>query len=263
VIGVGVYLIWPVFYNDLNDSYRLSRGGRLRADLGGVYFNAVVIVALGGVYGLTGFEPLLLLVVVEHLAILQQFLPFVRLDGYYIVSDLAGVPNLFGRIRPILMSLIVRRNVVSAKSGLKPRAQVIVTAWVLVTVPLLLAGVAFLAWRLPQLFTIGSDALKVQARVSIAAAQSGDVVRGLLSGTQVIILAIPLIGLTTIGLRATQRGLRLATRRPNVLVAALSVVIVSLLVTAVSIAATEHHPVAVTTGHRTPSRSSSGPPPPP
>lgn len=40
VIGAGIYLLWPVFYNDLNDSYRLSRTDRLRCDLGGVYFNA-------------------------------------------------------------------------------------------------------------------------------------------------------------------------------------------------------------------------------
>ena len=41
----GLYLIWPAFYTDVTDSYRLGRGGRLRTDLGGLYFNALVVSA--------------------------------------------------------------------------------------------------------------------------------------------------------------------------------------------------------------------------
>ena len=38
-IGIGIYLVWPVFYTDVTDSWHLSETGRLRSDLGGVYFN--------------------------------------------------------------------------------------------------------------------------------------------------------------------------------------------------------------------------------
>jgi hypothetical protein len=48
VIGVGIYLVWPSFFTNVTDAYRLSRAGRLRTDLGGVYFNAVFILALAG-----------------------------------------------------------------------------------------------------------------------------------------------------------------------------------------------------------------------
>jgi putative peptide zinc metalloprotease protein len=41
VMGVGVYIVWPAFYTDITDSYRLPKGGRLRTDLGGMYFNAI------------------------------------------------------------------------------------------------------------------------------------------------------------------------------------------------------------------------------
>jgi putative peptide zinc metalloprotease protein len=58
VMGVGIYLAWPAFYTDLTDSYRLNRSGRLRSDLGGLYFNAVLIVAAGIAYVATGFGPL-------------------------------------------------------------------------------------------------------------------------------------------------------------------------------------------------------------
>ncbi len=33
-IGVGIYLIFPAFYTDVTDAYRLDRRGRLRTDLG-------------------------------------------------------------------------------------------------------------------------------------------------------------------------------------------------------------------------------------
>ena len=44
VMGMGLYLFWPAFYTDVTDSYRLGRVGRLRTDLGGLYFNALVAV---------------------------------------------------------------------------------------------------------------------------------------------------------------------------------------------------------------------------
>ena len=37
---------------------------------------------------------------------LEQLLPFVRFDGYFILSDLVGVPDLFARVAPILRSAL-------------------------------------------------------------------------------------------------------------------------------------------------------------
>jgi putative peptide zinc metalloprotease protein len=48
-IGIGIYLVWPVFYTDVTDSWRLSKRGRLRTDLGGVYFNALFALLTAGV----------------------------------------------------------------------------------------------------------------------------------------------------------------------------------------------------------------------
>ena len=92
-MGVGIYLAFPAFYTDLTDSSRLNRRGRLRSDLGGVYFNAVLVVAAAATYLGTGFGPLLVFITVSEAAALYQFLPFIRLDGYYILSDTIGVPT--------------------------------------------------------------------------------------------------------------------------------------------------------------------------
>ncbi len=49
-IGCGLFLIWPSMYTDVTDVYRIGRGGRLRTDLGGIYFNVVFMLALAGAY---------------------------------------------------------------------------------------------------------------------------------------------------------------------------------------------------------------------
>src|SRR5207237_4086106 len=48
VMGAGIYIAWPAFYTDVTDAYRLDKRGRLRTDLGGVYFNAVFILVTAG-----------------------------------------------------------------------------------------------------------------------------------------------------------------------------------------------------------------------
>jgi putative peptide zinc metalloprotease protein len=60
-MGVGFYLFWPAFYTDVTDSYRLGRGGRLRTDLGGLYFNAVIVLLAFAAWWLTVWHALLLI----------------------------------------------------------------------------------------------------------------------------------------------------------------------------------------------------------
>src|SRR5205085_2142195 len=126
-MGCGIYLAWPAFYTDVTDAYRLGRRARLRTDLGGVYFNAVFVVATAAAYFVTGFEPLLLLIVIQHFEIAHQLLPVVRLDGYYIVADLTGVPDLFARIGPILRIALPGREAVERFMVLKRYGRVAVT----------------------------------------------------------------------------------------------------------------------------------------
>ena len=102
VMGAGFYLVWPAFYTDVTDSYRLGRAGRIRTDLGGLYFNAIVVVLTFVWWWATGWEALLLLVATQVLQMTQQLLPLLRFDGYHLLADLAGVPDLYHRIRPTL-----------------------------------------------------------------------------------------------------------------------------------------------------------------
>jgi putative peptide zinc metalloprotease protein len=194
-MGCGLYLAWPAFYTDVTDAYRLGRRARLRTDLGGIYFNIVLALATVGAYFVTGFEPLLLLVVIQHFEIAHQLLPVVRLDGYYIVADLTGVPDLFARIGPILRSAIPGRGVDDQVRVLKPWVRVAVTAWVFVVVPLLGFELLMVLIHLPRLLgTASSSGSKLLHATSRAMAQ-GSWIGALSSVLQLVVLAIPVIGI--------------------------------------------------------------------
>src|SRR5262249_3365031 len=58
-MGVGLYLIYPAFFTDVTDSYRLGRWARVRTDLGGIYFHAIAALSLIALAAATGSELLL------------------------------------------------------------------------------------------------------------------------------------------------------------------------------------------------------------
>jgi putative peptide zinc metalloprotease protein len=104
---------------------------------------------LAGLYAGTSAEVLLLVIAVTHLEMLEQLLPFVRFDGYFILSDLAGVPDLFARVVPVLRSMLPGHHRDPRIAGLRRRARIVVMSWVLLVIPLLAAGSGYLLLRLP------------------------------------------------------------------------------------------------------------------
>ena len=194
-MGVGIYIVWPAFYTDVTDAYRLGRGGRLRTDLGGIYFNAIFALAMGGLYAYTRFEPLLLLVLIQNFAMLQQLLPFVRLDGYYIISDLTGVPDMFSRIKPVFRSLKPRTGKEPRVDELKPWVRIVVTAYVLTVVPVLLFALLMALLHAPRMFATAYDSLGVQWDKLGAALTDGEPAGIAAGGLQMLALSLPLAGM--------------------------------------------------------------------
>jgi putative peptide zinc metalloprotease protein len=218
-IGVGIYLVWPSFFTNVTDSYRLPRAGRLRTDLGGLYFNAVFILALAGVYAATHDELLLLVIALTHLEMLEQLLPFVRFDGYYILSDLAGVPDLFARVLPILKSARPRGRRDPRVAGLRRRARILVTGWVACVVPLLAGGFGYLLLRLPAVSRALWRSASWQARLTAAAVAGHHYASATASAAGAALIALPLAGLAYIlagvGRRLAVACLRWSGGRPG------------------------------------------------
>ncbi|NEA21530.1 hypothetical protein [Actinomadura bangladeshensis] len=209
VMGCGIYLVWPAFYTDITESYRLGRGGRLRADLAGVYFNAIFVVALTLAYLQTGFEPLLVAVLYVNLEMMQQLLPTLRFDGYYIMSDLVGIPDLFKYIGPILRRTLLRRPADARLSELKRWPQVFVTLWVLTVIPVLVFQIGLIISQVPAL--VAKDWMMMR-RLAAEAAQGAGVLQLLTSGLQIVMLILPLAGVALILYGVGRRVVRWAVR---------------------------------------------------
>ena len=212
VIGVGIYLVWPSFFTNVTDSYRLSRAGRLRTDLGGLYFNLIFILALAGIYSATSAGILLVVIAVTHLEMLEQLLPFVRFDGYFVLSDLTGVPDLFARVVPIIRSAGPKGRRDPRVAGLRPRARIVITGWVLCVIPLLLAGMGYLLLRLPAINRALWRSGTRQAHLMSSAAAGHQYAVAAVDALGVALLALSLLGslyivfglarrLATLGLR--------------------------------------------------------------
>jgi putative peptide zinc metalloprotease protein len=202
-IGCGLYLVWPSMYTEVTDVYRINRPGRIRTDLGGIYFNIVFMLMLTGCYLLTGQPFLLSAVYLGHFEVLEQLMPAVRLDGYYILGDLAGVPDLFGKIKPILRSMIPGRPTPPEVRDLKRSARIIVSVWVLAMVPLLLGDLGYALWNLPRLLTTGARSLTEQLTGTGSAFWHGQIAAGLLGVIGSVMLVCPLAGMLYLSIRMT------------------------------------------------------------
>lgn len=214
-IGCGIFLIWPSMYTDVTDVYRIGRGGRIRTDLGGVYFNVVFMLAMAGLYFATGEPFFLAAVYLGHFEILEQLMPAVRLDGYYILGDLAGVPDLYGKIKPILLGLVPGRKGRAARkevAGLKKSARTVVAAWVLTMVPLIIGELAYALWNLPRIIATMTRSMVEQFSGTGSALADGKVVEGLVGVLGCLMLLIPMGGVVYLTVKIGGRIVRAAKR---------------------------------------------------
>ena len=194
-MGVGFYLIYPAFYTDVTDSYRLGKAARVRTDLGGVYFHLIFTVVVVGLYFLTGWEFLLLMVVLIDMEIARQFIPFVRLDGYWLLADLTGIPDFFSQITPFLASIIPIPGYKGSKlPNLKPWVRVVFVTFVLLTIPALLILVFLMFVGVPDLIVTTWDSLLAQMSDFSKAQNSGDLPAMALSIVEAMLLALPIVG---------------------------------------------------------------------
>jgi putative peptide zinc metalloprotease protein len=221
-MGVGLYLVWPAFYTDVTDAYRLGRRDRLRVDLGGLYFNAIFGVATVGVWAAVGWDALLLVFVAQLVQMVRQLVPVVRFDGYHVLADLVGVPDLFQHIKPTLLGLLPGRR--TRRTPLKRWARAVVTTWVLLVVPLLAGLLVLVVILLPRLLGTAWDSLGLHwGSVETGWAQR-DVSAIAVELISMLTIVLPVLGLayllTCIVRRTSTRVWRASSGRPAMRTAA-------------------------------------------
>jgi putative peptide zinc metalloprotease protein len=219
-IGMGIYLIWPALYTDVTDSYRLGKGGRLRTDLGGIYFNGLFSLAAMGAFIVTRYAPLLVLIAGQQLIMLDQFTPWIRLDGYYVVSDLIGVSDLFERIRPVLAGLRPGRPADRRVTELKRWARWAVTGWVLTTIVALASMLALLVARAPAYVSSGWASIVRQVGDAGHAVNHGAIASLAVGVIGTALLLLPVVAVLYVYVSLCWgAGSRLARRREDVTLA--------------------------------------------
>lgn len=144
---------------------------------------------------------LLLLVVLMHIEMAQQLIPTVRFDGYFILTDLTGVPDLFSKVRPVLSSMLPGLPVDARVAELRPGVRRVVTVWVLAVVPLIAFGMVWLVLHLPELVTSAARAIARQWETLQGAWSQGQPVVVALSTISLVLLGAPLAGLALMAYR--------------------------------------------------------------
>ena len=100
VMGVAFILFWPILYTDTTDAWRLkNRGERIKVGIAGVAFEIMIAIFATLLWHVVPASPvksvMFLLATSTWIVTLTINLnPFMRFDGYYILSDFLDTPNL-------------------------------------------------------------------------------------------------------------------------------------------------------------------------
>ncbi len=149
----------------------------------------------------------------------EQLMPFARFDGYFILSDLVGVPDLFDRVAPILKSALPRGRRDPRVTGLRRRARVMVTTWVLCVIPLLMFSIGYLVLCLPAVDRALWRSASLQAHLMTAAAAGHRYTAAAVDAFGIALVTLSLAGslyiVTGLARRLTALGRRWSAGRPG------------------------------------------------
>jgi putative peptide zinc metalloprotease protein len=107
-IGWGLYWYMAVLYTDLSEVWRLPRRQRAVVDVAGIYFQAVFMVALLVLLLATGSKIAAYGFLLTDVALAMSLHPFLRMDGFWLVTDLFGISNLREYTSRMLRNLLAR-----------------------------------------------------------------------------------------------------------------------------------------------------------
>lgn len=105
-VGIGLYYFMIVFYADTHETWNLSRKKRAVVSTAGFYWNVLTLIILIPICFLIRSAALKDFILLFHISILSVFNPFLKMDGYWLLTDLLGVTNLHHKVRSYFKGLI-------------------------------------------------------------------------------------------------------------------------------------------------------------
>jgi len=166
----------------------------VRTDIGGVYFHLIFALGLMVLYWISGYELLLFVVLLINLDVVRQLFPFVRLDGYWLLADLTGLPDFFSQIGPFLRSVLPVQGSTGTKlPPLKPWVKAFFAGYIALSIPTLLLLLVLTVVGVPALVAVTWDSLGHQAAAFVRFMNRGAFLGMSASVTQMLLLALPVL----------------------------------------------------------------------
>ncbi|MGY5871883.1 MAG: hypothetical protein RTV72_06550, partial [Candidatus Thorarchaeota archaeon] len=132
--GVGMFLLFPIFYVDLNCVWKLDKKYRSQVDLGGIYFQLMfssIFIVMNEIWWHTNISIILAYATIGM--VLLNLVPFFKWDGYWLVSDVIGINNLNARVMEFFSSKIGSARGIQTNTqwdrGLGPKERKAITAY--------------------------------------------------------------------------------------------------------------------------------------
>ncbi len=114
-IGFGFYILFPVLYSNVTRIWKLNKIEKVIVNLGGIYFQGIINILFLAFLIFNKDDNhvtyLVLLIVKANLFVMVYSLfPFVRNDGYWIVSDYSNILNLNKKSYSYIFDLVKNKE---------------------------------------------------------------------------------------------------------------------------------------------------------
>ncbi|WP_291720173.1 hypothetical protein [Bernardetia sp.] len=124
-VGYGFYLVYPVFFTEISEAWKLQPKKRMIINFGGIYFQWIA----GSIFIFLDHISLFSLkiwsgiVVINFVRLLYSFVPFMKADGYWIFSDGFGLTNLRKKSNQFLAAIFKSFSFTKAKEITETKRQ--------------------------------------------------------------------------------------------------------------------------------------------
>lgn len=213
-IGVSIYLIFPAFYTDVSDAWRLNRGQRAVVDAAGIYVSLLAAFIAFVCFFICNLRACMLLSWAYTITAWFNLNPFIRADGYWLLSDALGISNLAEFNQRISKWLF------TAARGKHPKAPYLLLQhrllgraymvyYVLWACFWIITLFEMLRWYIPHLIRDYPIRVGMAVHEFTQTGFSGDSLQAIL---MVVLTSIPLIGIALYGWRFVRRRIAVSGR---------------------------------------------------
>ncbi|MBD7911393.1 hypothetical protein [Clostridium cibarium] len=121
-IGFGFYFTSPVLFIDLDEVWKLNKDKRVFVNLAGLYFQYIYLSLISLISIILGFGNLFFLCLIFGICCLTNLIPFIKLDGYWVLADYFEIENLLKYSMNIVLSKFrIKKENKNLKSNLDER----------------------------------------------------------------------------------------------------------------------------------------------